>query len=155
MSTLECLEEIHSSDPNQTKYIVVRELVTDITRRKTKHFEKYKHLRAMNTWFEVSTNILHTTTVTSLFVGLTSLNPAVPIVGASISSVNMILCAVKQGYHLSEKLNKYHVSQAQYEELLRDINAKLAKNNLRTEEILVLISEINMRIDLINDSSLE
>jgi hypothetical protein len=155
MSVLKCLDEQQNLDPHQTKYVVVRELIIDITRRKSKHYEAYKHLRSISTWFEVTSNILHTTTVTSLFVSLTTLNPVVPIIGASISSTNFILCAIKQGYHLNEKLNRYHVSQSQYEELLRDINARLAKNSLTTEEILSLINDINMRIDLIHDSSLE
>jgi hypothetical protein len=143
------------TDSSQTKYVVIRELIDTIYARKNKHYENYKYLRTTQTWCNVLSSVLHTSTVSSLFVAISTMNPVIPIVGASISSANMLLAAVLQGFRLESKLNKYFVSQSQYDELARDINAKLAKNNLSGEEILTLIHEINMRIDLIQDSSLE
>jgi hypothetical protein len=68
MSVLQCLDEQQNQDPHQTKYVVVRELIIDITHRKSKHYEVYKHLRSLSTWFDVTSNILHTTTVTSVCI---------------------------------------------------------------------------------------
>jgi hypothetical protein len=149
------LSESQELGPNQKKYKMIYDLLEDIENRKLKHYAKYKHLRDLQNVLSVSSNVLHTSTVTSLFVMFASVSPVIVIIGAALSSTNLMLSALRQGYRLDDRFGKYKVSQQQYAELQRHTRLTLVKNNLNSEQIIDLIASINTQLDLIQDSSIE
>jgi hypothetical protein len=149
------LSESQAAGPNQKKYKMVYDLLAEIETMKDTHHSKYITLRDMQTYYQVTTNLLNASTMTSLFVLLSATgNPIVPIVGAVLSSTTLLLSAVKTGYKLDDKLNRFHVSDLQFDELYREIRQNLLKTNMGSADITLLISEINGKLSLIQDSSL-
>lgn len=139
----------------KNKYDVLIDLIKDIEVRKDKHFQKYKHLRNISSIFDVTNSVLGATTISSIFLTLSSMNPAVLIAGASISSVAFVIQSGRMAYKLEDKVNRYHVSQSQYAILIRNSNLILARNNLSNEDVLELISDINQQLSIIEDSALD
>lgn len=152
------MEEIPLSNVRRNtmnKYELINNLQDQIEVKKNKHYRKYKRLRTIKNILAVFTNILLASTMTSLYLSIESMYSIIPIIGSGLSSLNFIINMSVIGYNLDDKLARFHVSQAQYEELLRYIQYKMAKNNLSNDQIYQLISEINYKLDLIHDSSIE
>lgn len=135
-------------------HIFVKTLLCEIEDKRLSHFIKYKRLRKLSNGYSVVTSVLHTMTVSSLFVSIFSLNPILAAVGLSLSVLNALLQGLHTGYSLDHKLTIFFVSQHQYDVLYRDISRQLLKE-LSESDYIMLIDSINLQLALIRDSSLE
>ncbi len=149
------IDGLVSLTPLQDKREVISELMVLISQRKHSHYKRYKCLQHLQNVVNTMSFTLQTFTTTTIFVVLQEYSEVFVYLGVIFSTLCLILQSLRIGYKLDEKLSRFHVSQNQYEELLRSVNLTLARNNLNNSSMISLISEINMLLSLIQDSSIE
>ena len=138
----------------KSKTTLIKTILSDIWGRRNKHYKKYSKNRKINTFIKILINGLNATSVCSLILSLSPLSPIVIILALSTTTLSGIISAVFSSMNIDSKINSHNTSNLQYNNLYRDISARLLRNGLNSADLDLLLNEINMRISLIEDSSL-
>lgn len=122
-------------------------------RRKSRaHYRKFKTLKRRSQGIEACLMGLSTATSSAIFVAMLG-RPDVVILGAVLSSVATVGGAIARVYDLP---GKYHSAQTTYLQLVdlnRDMTNRLLRNNLSSDDLDVMLTELNARLGLIEDAS--
>ena len=92
--------------------------------------------------------------ISNLFVTMATINPVTLIVGSVFASVNTIGSAVKRVVDIKAKYESCKTTVNQLSDLERETRAVLARNHLEKKDLESILDDMNMRISLIEDSSL-
>lgn len=136
------------------KVELIRHILEDVKNRKNTHYKKFGKLKKINTFIKSFVNGLNAVSVCSLILSLTPATPIVSIIALSATSISAIISAISSTIDLEGKIHSHNTSNLQYNDLYRDISARLLRNGMSSEDLDNLLSEINTRMSLIEDSSL-
>ena len=133
---------------------LIKTMLNDIMYRKKQHYKKFNRNKKINTIIKVIVNGLNATSVCSIILALSPLSPIVMILALSTTTLSGIISAVFSSMDIDTEIHSHNTSNLQYNDLYRDISARLLRNGLNSADLDLLLGEINMRISLIEDSSL-
>ena len=70
------------------------------------------------------------------------------------TTCSSILSAVSNSVDLENRIHSHNTSYLQYTDIYRDVSARLLRNGMSSSDLDGLLSEINNRIGLVEDTSL-
>lgn len=121
---------------------------------KTKYYNCFKNLKKYNTICKICVNILNAVSISSLVMTYTPISPICLIIGLASTTLSTIISVFSSSYGFDNKISTHQTTALQYADLYRDIQAKLLKNHLTSDQCDIIIAELNIRLSLIEDSSL-
>jgi hypothetical protein len=133
---------------------LIRNILEDVKKRKNIHYKKFGKLKKINTFIKSFVNGLNAVSVCSLILSLTPATPIVSIIALSATSISATISAIASSIDIEGKIHSHNTSNLQYNDLYRDVSARLLRNGMSSEDLDNLLSEINTRMSLIEDSSL-
>mgnify|MGYP001626869460 CR=1 FL=1 len=144
-----------SKESNYTiKTNMIKDILKDVDKRKVKHYKKYSKYRKINTITKSCINACNAISVCSMILTFTPVSPAVLIVALSATTCSGVSSAVLNAFELDHKIHSHNTSYLQYTDIHRDISARIRRNNLTSEDLDILLTEINSRLGLIEDQSM-
>ena len=150
----ETIELIETPNNYMGKVGLIRHILEDVKKRKNIHYKKFGKLKKINTFIKSFVNGLNAVSVCSLILSLTPATSIVSIIALSATSISATISAVSSSMDLEGKIHSHNTSNLQYNDLYRDVSARLLRNGMSSEDLDNLLSEINTRMSLIEDSSL-
>jgi len=136
------------------KIEMVNNILEDIKKRKILHYKQFAKFKKANTISKSVINSLNAISVCSMVLTFTPVNSAVMLVAIAATSVSGITSAIHSSIDIEGKIHSHNTSYLQYTDLYRDVSARLLRNGMSTHDLDLLLSEMNARIGLIEDSSL-
>ena len=121
---------------------------------KTKYYNCFKNLKKYNTVCKICVNILNAVSISSLVMTYTPISHVCLIIGLASTTLSTIISVFSSSYGFDNKISTHQTTALQYADLYRDIQAKLLKNHLTSDQCDIIIAELNIRLSLIEDSSL-
>ena len=121
---------------------------------KTTYYNCFKNLKKYNTICKICVNILNAVSISSLVMTYTPISPICLIIGLASTTLSTIISVFSSSYGFDNKISTHQTTALQYADLYRDIQAKLLKNHLTSDQCDIIIAELNIRLSLIEDSSL-
>jgi hypothetical protein len=123
-------------------------------RRKTAHYSRYASLKKWSGCLKATITGSNAISVCSLVVSLLPNNPSSAIIALVATSTSTIISAVITAYELETKIHSHKTSYLQYQDVLRDMWARLYRNGLTSDDLDGMLAELNARLGLVDDSSL-
>ena len=148
----ETIELIETPNNYMGKVQLIRNILEDIKKRKNTHYKKFGRFKKINTFIKSFVNGLNAISVCSLVLSLTPATPITSIIALSATSISAIISAISSSIDLEHKIHSHNTSNLQYNDLYRDISARLLRNGMSSEDLDNLLTEINTRMSLIEDS---
>ena len=148
------LKLIETPNNYNGKVEMVRQILDDVKKKKCKHYKQLLKYKKINTFTKGVINSLNAISVCSMVLTFTPISPAVLIVALSATSISAISSAVHSSTDVEGKVHSHNTSYLQYTDLYRDISARLLRNGMSSQDLDLLLSEINARMGLIEDQSL-
>jgi len=136
------------------KIYMVKDILKDVENRRQKHFQRYSKYRKINTLSKGCINACNAISVCSIILTFTPVSNSVMFVALAATSVSGVYSAVLNSFELEHKINSHNTSYLQYTDIHRDISARIRRNNLNSEDLDILLAEINSRLGLIEDQSM-
>ena len=144
---------IETPDNYNDKKKLIRQILDDVKKRKTQHYKQFGKYKSINTFTKSLVNGLNAVSVCSMVLTFMPVNPVFLIVALSCTSISAISSAVHSSTDIEGKVHSHNTSYLQYTDLYRDISARLLRNNLSSEDLDNLLTEINSRMGLVEDHS--
>jgi magnesium-transporting ATPase (P-type) len=135
------------------KLNLIKQVLQDVKKKKKEHYKKYVKLNNINTMLKTFVAVLNTISVCSLVLSFFPLSIVCQIISLSSTSISAIISSVVSAYELEHKLHSNQTSYLQYTDVLRDMSARIYRNGLSSEDLDYMLSEINSRLGLIEDTS--
>lgn len=151
---LETIKLIETPDNYQGKIKLIQGILEDVKNKKQAHYKCFARYKKINTFVKSVVNALNAVSVCSMVLTFTPVSPAVMIVALSATSISAISSAVHSSTDIEGKVHSHNTSYLQYTDLYRDISARLLRNGMSSQDLDLLLSEINARMGLIEDQSL-
>jgi len=148
----ETLELIETPNNYMGKVELIRHILEDVKKRKNTHYKKFGKLKKINTFIKSFVNGLNAISVSSLVLSLTPATPVASIIALTATTISAITSAISSSIDLEHKIHSHNTSNLQYNDLYRDISARLLRNGMSSEDLDNLLTEINTRMSLIEDS---
>lgn len=148
------LKLIETPNNYNGKVEMVRQILDDVKNKKQSHYKCFARYKKINTFTKGVINSLNAISVCSMVLTFTPISPAVLIVALSATSISAISSAVHSSTDVEGKVHSHNTSYLQYTDLYRDISARLLRNGMSSQDLDLLLSEINARMGLIEDQSL-
>ena len=148
------LKLIETPDNYIGKIEMIRQILTDVKKRKNQHYKQFGKYKKINTFTKSFINSLNAISVCSMVLSFTPISPAVLIVALSATSISSVGSAVHSSIDVEGKVYSHNTSYLQYTDLYRDVSARLLRNGMSSLDLDNLLSEINARMGLIEDQSL-
>lgn len=148
------LKLIETPNNYNGKVEMVRQILDDVKKRKCKHYKQFGKYKKINTFTKGVINSLNAVSVCSMVLTFTPVSPAILVVALSATSISGITSAINNAMDIEGKVHSHNTSYLQYTDLYRDISARLLRNGMSSQDLDLLLSEINARMGLIEDQSL-
>ena len=132
---------------------LIKHDLKNIKSRKCKHYKRFTKLKKICTIVKTIINLFNSISVCSLVLSFQT-HDIVIILALTSTSLSSLLSAVLQTTELENKIHSHHTSYLQYSDVYREINARLKRNGLSSNDLDVMLSELNTRLGLIEDGSL-
>jgi len=142
------------SGNKKEKNKLIKDCLNDIKYKKTKHYNKFRKLKKINGILKSGINALNAASVCSLVISMSPVSIISLIVALTTTSISTVTSAIVTAYELENKLHSHQVSYLQYTDIYRDISSKLFRNHLSSEDYDIMLSEINNRLSIIEDTEL-
>ena len=136
-----------------TKDIILA-LLDEVQQRKNVFRKKMVQLKKIDDTTEAILMSCGAISISNLFVTMATINPVTLIIGSVFASVNTIGSAVKRVVDIKAKYESCKTTVNQLSDLERETRAVLARNHLEKKDLESILDDMNMRISLIEDSSL-
>ena len=136
-----------------TKDIILA-LLDEVQQRKTVFRKKMVQLKKIDDTTEAILMSCGAISISNLFVTMATINPVTLIVGSVFATVNTVGSAVKRVVDIKAKYESCKTTVNQLSDLERETRAVLARNHLEKKDLESILDDMNMRISLIEDSSL-
>lgn len=119
----------------------------------SKSFRKrYQKIKKWDDRIDFFNAISSGTAIILIVVGFA--NPPCLLASAVVSGVEFIVSRGQDKWNLKAQYTQHHTTHHQYNDLAREIQAVMSKNNMTSEEYQNYIEEINGKMSLIEDSQL-
>ena len=136
------------------KIDLIQSILQDVNKRKQIHYKHYRRYKKASSIFKASVNSLNAVSVCSIIISLSPILPVATIIALSTASTSGVIHALYTSLDIESKIYSHNTSNLQYNDLFRDISARLLRNGMSSTDLDGLLTEINTRISLIEDSSL-
>ena len=136
------------------KMKMIKDILKEISIKKKIHYKKFYKFKKINTFCKSFINGLNAVSVCSLILTFSPGSIALVITALSATSLSAITSAIHTSTDVEGKVHSHNTSYLQYTDIYRDISARLFRNHLQSEDLDILLSEINARLGLIEDQSL-
>jgi hypothetical protein len=136
-----------------TKDIILA-LLDEVQQRKNVFRKKMVQLKKIDDTTEAILMSCGAISISNLFVTMATINPVTLIVGSVFATVNTVGSAVKRVVDIKAKFESCKTTVNQLSDLERETRAVLARNHLEKKDLESILDDMNMRISLIEDSSL-
>lgn len=133
---------------------VILALLDEVQQRKNIFRQKMVQLKKIDDATEAILMSCGAISISNLFVTMATINPVTLIVGSVFATVNTIGSAVKRVVDIKAKFESCKTTVNQLSDLERETRAVLARNHLEKKDLESILDDMNMRISLIEDSSL-
>ena len=137
----------------QIKVAMLQDILQDIMQRKSKHYSKYSTLKKWSGFLKAAITGTNAVSVCSLVLSLSPDSQGV-IIALVTTSTSAIISAVITAYELETKIHSHKTSYLQYQDVHRDMCARLYRNGLTSADLDGMLAEMNARIGLVDDNSL-
>lgn len=154
MENKESLKLIENPNNYKGKIDLIKHILENVKIRRTQHYKKFGKLKKINTFIKAFINGLNAVSVCSIVLALSPASPIVMIIALSTTTISGITSAITSSIDIENKIHSNNTSNLQYNDLYRDISARLLRNGMSSLDLDHLLSEINTRMSLIEDSSL-
>ena len=136
-----------------TKDIILA-LLDEVQQRKNVFRKKMVQLKKIDDTTEAILMSCGAISISNLFVTMATVNPVTLIVGSVFATVNTVGSAVKRVVDIKAKFESCKTTVNQLSDLERETRAVLSRNHLEKKDLESILDDMNMRISLIEDSSL-
>ena len=136
------------------KVSMIKKILENVKKSKIKHYEQFGKYKKINTFIKSLVNGFNAVSVCSMVLSFSDIKPGVMIISLTSTSISSITSAISSAVDIENKVHSHNTSYLQYNDLYRDIAARLLRNGMTSSDLDVLLSEINSRVGLIEDSSL-
>jgi hypothetical protein len=133
---------------------IILSLLDEVQHRKNIFRRKMVQLKKTDDISEAILMCCGAISISNLFVSVATVNPVTLIIGSVFASVNTIGSAVKRVIDIKAKYESCKTTVNQLSDLERETRAVLARNHLEKKDLEDILDDMNMRISLIEDSSL-
>jgi hypothetical protein len=133
---------------------VIMALLDEVQQRKNIFRKKMVQLKKIDDTTEAILMSCGAISISNLFVSVATVNPVTLIVGSVFATVNTVGSAVKRVVDIQSKFESCKTTVNQLSDLERETRAVLSRNHLEKKDLESILDDMNMRISLIEDSSL-
>ena len=133
---------------------IILSLLDDVQNRKNIFRKKMVQLKKTDDITEAILMCCGAVSISNLFVSVATVNPVTLIIGSVFASINAVGSAVKRVIDIKAKFESCKTTVNQLSDLERETRAVLARNHLEKKDFESILDDMNMRISLIEDSSL-
>ena len=133
---------------------VILALLDEVQQRKNVFRKKMVQLKKIDDTTEAILMSCGAISISNLFVTMATVNPVTLIVGSVFATVNTVGSAVKRVVDIKAKFESCKTTVNQLSDLERETRAVLSRNHLEKKDLESILDDMNMRISLIEDSSL-
>ena len=133
---------------------VILALLDEVQQRKNVFRKKMVQLKKIDDTTEAILMSCGAISISNLFVTMATINPVTLIVGSVFATVNTVGSAVKRVVDIKAKFESCKTTVNQLSDLERETRAVLSRNHLEKKDLESILDDMNMRISLIEDSSL-
>ena len=133
---------------------VILALLDEVQQRKNIFRKKMVQLKKIDDATEAILMSCGAISISNLFVSVATVNPVTLIVGSVFATVNTVGSAVKRVVDIKSKFESCKTTVNQLSDLERETRAVLSRNHLEKKDLESILDDMNMRISLIEDSSL-
>ena len=133
---------------------VILALLDEVQQRKNIFRKKMVQLKKIDDATEAILMSCGAISISNLFVSVATVNPVTLIVGSVFATVNTVGSAVKRVVDIQSKFESCKTTVNQLSDLERETRAVLSRNHLEKKDLESILDDMNMRISLIEDSSL-
>ena len=135
------------------KKLLILGKVDFIRNRIKTHNKRYKQLKTRDEILSGLESFLSGLSLAFFISGVTVF-PIFIIVGGVCSGLSFMLNRINTNLKTKDKINRHLLMRKQYSDLVRNIENILSRNGLNSEELTTLISDINDKINLIEDNEI-
>jgi len=133
---------------------IILQLLDEIQYKKNIYRKKMVQLKKIDDTTEAILISCGAISVSNLFVSVATINPITLIIGSVFASINAVGSAVKRVVDVKSKFESCKTTVNQMSDLERETRAVLSRNHLEKKDLESILDDMNMRISLIEDSSL-
>jgi len=151
---VEELKLIETPNNYNDKVEMIRKKLEDTKKKKKKHYKLFGKYKQINTFTKSLVNALNALSVCGMVLTFTPVHTGTMVMALSATSISGITSAISSSTDLEGKVHSHNTSYLQYNDLYRDISARLLRNGMSSSDLDNLLGEINSRIGLIEDVSL-
>ena len=141
------------------KYQLINDICNEIDCKKTKCYKKMKRYKKLDNCSDVAVNVCNALSVSSMVITIALIPGSPPSlvslsIGTGCTALSSILTVLKRTFDYKRKYESSKTTYNQLSDLHRDLKTALVKNNLDTDDIQNLLNDCNIRLSLIEDTSL-
>ena len=148
------LKIIETPNNYKGKIELIRTILEDVKKRKIIHYRYFGKYKKINTIIKSFVNTFNAISVCSLVLTFIPISTISSIIALTSTSISTILSAIHSSIDIENKVQSHNISYCQYNDIYRDVSARLLRNGLSSSDLDNLLNEINTRMSLIEDQSL-
>lgn len=145
--------EVYESNYKR-KLTMINQLLDDVKKRKKKHYSLFGFYKNINMLTKTFINTCNAISLCSIVLTLTPTSIYIMSIALAATTLSSVSTAVHTSLNIEEKVHLHQTSSLQYTDLYRDINARILKNGLRSQDLDFILQEMNGKLGLIEDHSL-
>ena len=146
------VEERNSNYAPKVK--LIKSILDDIKKRKDSHYKKFGYYKNLSMYSKSLINTLNAVSICSMVITFTPTNPTILIVALSTTTLSSLVSALQSAIDIDFKTHSHNTSYLQYNDTYREVSARLLKNGLSSDDLDLMLYELNNRLNIIEDSSL-
>ncbi len=148
---------INVEEPNSNyapKVKLIKSILDDIKKRKDSHYKNFGSYKNLSMYSKSLINTLNAVSICSMVITFTPVNPAILILALSTTTLSSLASALHSAIDIDFKTHSHNTSYLQYNDTYREVSARLLKNGLSSDDLDLMLYELNNRLNIIEDSSL-
>ena len=146
------LEPINSNYLSKVK--LIKSILDDIKKRKDIHDTNFGVYKNLSMYSKTLINTLNAVSICSIVLNLSPVNQTTIIIALASTTISSLVSAIQSAVDLDFKSHSHNTSYLQYNDTYREVSARLLKNGLTSDDLDLMLYELNNRLNIIEDSSL-
>lgn len=132
---------------------LIQDILEEVKKKKQAHYKQFCNFKQSNMIIKSLVNSLNAVSVCSMVLNFTDVSDVVMFIALTSTTISSIMSAVNSSIDLDGKIHSHKSSYLQYTDLYRDVSARILKNNMSSQDLDILLNEMNPRMGLIEDQS--
>jgi hypothetical protein len=144
----------YSDNNKQAKVEMIQRILSETETRKSTHYKQFRRMKYWSSAINMAINGSNAISVCSLVLSFVPSDPHFVIVALVATTTSSFVSALSTSYDLETRVHSHQTSYLQYKDICRDMAARLFRNGLSSQDLDAMLTELNTRISLVDDSSL-